>query len=76
MSCIPNLSRSINRAKGLQDKETGDLALPVSSCKDNKWNRHCGKQLLATIRGRGQASDLPGAIAHLVLSNIYNDFLN
>lgn len=75
MSCIPNLPRSTNRAKGLQDK-AGDLALPVSSCKEIKWNRHRGKQLLATTRGRSQASDLPGAIVHLVLSNIYNDFLH
>lgn len=76
MSCIPNLPRSTTGAKGLQDKETGDLGIPVSSCREIKWNRHRGKRLLATIGGRGQASDLPGAIVHLVLSNIYNNFLN
>lgn len=76
MSCIPNLPRSTNGAKGLQDKGMRDLAVPVSSCKEIKSNRHCGKQLLATVCGRGQTSDLPGATVHLVLSNICNNFLN
>lgn len=62
--------------KGLQDKGMRDLAVTVSSCKEIKSNRHCGKQLLATICGRGQTSDLPRATVHLVLSNIYNNFLN